>query len=87
VYQAATQYILGIQPTFDGLRIDPCIPAEWDGFTVKRYFRGVLYEIRVKNIGHVNRGVKKIVVDGEENEGLILPLYAARTQHVVDVTL
>ncbi|HUW95508.1 MAG TPA: glycosyl transferase, partial [Anaerolineae bacterium] len=30
-YQAATQYILGIRPTYEGLLIDPCIPAEWDG--------------------------------------------------------
>ena len=31
-YQAGTQYILGIRPTFDGLMVDPCIPHAWDGF-------------------------------------------------------
>ena len=31
VYQAATQYILGIRAGYDGLRIDPCIPAAWEG--------------------------------------------------------
>ncbi len=87
MYQAATQYILGIQPTYSGLRIDPCIPAEWDGFTVKRRFRGVKYEIRVKNPEHVSSGVKKIIIDGEAIEGLVLPLHETNTQHVVEVTL
>ena len=31
-YLAATQYILGIHPEYDGLRVDPCIPAQWGRF-------------------------------------------------------
>jgi len=31
-YFSATQYILGIRPEMDGLRIDPCIPHGWQGF-------------------------------------------------------
>ena len=87
MYQAATQYILGIQPTYQGLRIDPCIPAAWDGFTVKRCYRGAKYDIRVENPGHVSSGVKKIIFDGKAIEGLVLPLYETNTQHVVTVTL
>ncbi len=55
MYQAGTQYILGIQPTYQGLRIDPCIPKDWDQFTVTRRFRGVIYSIAVQNPGHVNQ--------------------------------
>ena len=29
-----SQYILGIQPTLDGLKVDPCIPHTLSGFTV-----------------------------------------------------
>jgi len=39
-YVAISQAILGIQPDYDGLRIDPCIPPDWDGFTAIRQFRG-----------------------------------------------
>jgi N,N'-diacetylchitobiose phosphorylase len=39
MYIAATHYILGIRPTFDGLVIDPCIPADWQEFTVTRQRR------------------------------------------------
>jgi cellobiose phosphorylase len=38
-YQAATQYVLGIRPTYEGLEISPCIPRHWDGFKVTREFR------------------------------------------------
>ena len=41
-YQAGTQYILGIRPTYEGLSVDPCIPAAWQGFRVRRVFRGVV---------------------------------------------
>jgi len=63
-YFAATQYILGIRPDFDGLIIDPCIPASWSGFEAKRKWRGGTYHIKVVNTGGVERGVKKILVDG-----------------------
>ena len=29
-----------IRPEHDGLRIDPCVPASWNGFTALRRFRG-----------------------------------------------
>ena len=44
-----SQYILGIRPDYDGLVVDPCIPASLDGFSAKRDFRGVTYHITVKN--------------------------------------
>ncbi len=31
-FVALTQWILGIRPDHDGLRIDPCLPADWEGF-------------------------------------------------------
>jgi N,N'-diacetylchitobiose phosphorylase len=53
-YTAATQYLLGIRPTLNGLVIDPCIPAEWDGFEVTRQWRGATYHIKVRNPNHLN---------------------------------
>ena len=63
-YVAITQWILGIRPDFDGLRIDPCIPPEWDGYTVVRRFRGSKLHITVNNPQHVSRGVVRFEVDG-----------------------
>ena len=83
---SVTQYILGIQPQFDGLKIDPCIPAEWDGFTVTRKFRGDTYEITVRNPDGVMKGVKSVTLDGQTLDGNVLPVAGdAKTHQVVVV--
>ncbi|MDR0316360.1 MAG: N,N'-diacetylchitobiose phosphorylase [Treponema sp.] len=71
-YFAATQYILGIRPEFNGLIIDPCIPPEWDGFSAVRRFRGGEYHITVQNPKHVSKGVVRILIDGEQRDSIPL---------------
>ncbi len=68
-YVAITQYILGIRPAFDGLIIDPVIPEDWDGFKIKRIFRDNIFNIEVKNPGHVSKGVKEIRINGHKITG------------------
>ena len=72
-HYTATQYILGIRPEIDGLRIDPCIPKSWTGFKVKRVFRGKTLHIDVINAPGVCRGVKALIVDGEPIAGNLIP--------------
>lgn len=81
-YQAGTKYILGIQPTFEGLRINPCIPKAWDGFKVMRKFRGAEYRIEVKNPNHVSKGVTALEVDGNPVEGNVVPLFDSGVHQV-----
>ena len=63
-YYAATQYLLGIQPDFDAMVIDPCIPADWQEYTVVRRWRGAEYRIRVVNPKGVEKGVASITLNG-----------------------
>jgi len=84
---AISQYILGIQPDFDGLKVDPSIPASWDGFTATRLFRGAKYNITIKNPNHVNKGVKSLVVDGKAVEGCVVPFVEGAKEVNVEVTL
>ncbi len=69
-----SQYILGIRPDYDGLIIDPCIPNTLDGFHVSRDFRGIRYEIEVKNPHHVEKGIHTLIVNGVPVEGIKIPL-------------
>jgi cellobiose phosphorylase len=73
-FVAVSQYILGVRPTFGGLRVDPCIPRRWKSFTVRRLFRGRTYEIRVTNPVGVSRGVRSMTVDGRPVAGNVIPL-------------
>ena len=86
-YTAITQWILGIRPEQDGLRVDPCIPSAWDGFSVSRCFRGSEYRIQVHNPDHVCRGVVRMRLDGEEVQGNLVPTGLPGPAHTVEVWL
>ena len=86
-YVAVTRHILGVRPEFDGLRVDPCIPAEWEGFSVERQFRGATYRIEISNPDHVCKGVKEVQVDGGPIAGSLLPVYADGRVHEVRVMM
>ncbi len=68
-----TQAILGVVPTLDGLKIDPCLPADWKGFAVSRRYRGAVYNITVDNSAGTEYGVKEITVNGKTQAGTVIP--------------
>ena len=84
---AISQYILGIKPDFDGLKVDPSIPSAWDGFKATRLFRGAKYNITIKNPNHVCKGVKSLVVDGAAVEGCVVPFVEGKKEVNVEITL
>jgi len=86
-FYAITQYILGIKPDYDGLIVDPCIPADWKGFKVTRKFRGTTYQIEVHNPDRKSKGVKEVVVDGKQQSSNLIPLFNDRSEHSVKVVL
>lgn len=86
-WYAITQFILGIRPGYDGLMVDPCIPASWNGYEVSRRFRGAGYRISVTNPAHVSRGVKQIIVNGTPVRGNVIPLCPEGSDNSVEVIL
>jgi cellobiose phosphorylase len=66
---AISQWILGVRPELDGLRIDPVLPPTWPGFTANRRWRGATYEIVVHQEQGVTGRVRRLVVDGTSVEG------------------
>jgi cellobiose phosphorylase len=86
-FYAMTQYILGIKPDYEGLLINPCIPKKWDGFKMKRKFRGATYLIDVKNPEHVSKGVKYITVNGASIEGNLVPILEVGKEHIIEAIM
>jgi len=86
-FVAISQAILGVKPDFDGLRVDPCIPSDWEGYTVKRVFRGADITIKISNPNHVEKGISSMTIDGAKAEGNLIPVFAKGTSHVVDVVM
>jgi cellobiose phosphorylase len=83
-YVAITQWILGIRPELDGLRIDPCIPPAWDGFSTTRQFRGTQLHITVHNPQHTSRGVVRLDLDGVRLEGSLVRVDGLVGEHHVE---
>ena len=69
-FVAASQYLLGVRPDYDGLRVRPCLPVTLGDFTVVRRARGVEYRIEVRNRG---TGAHRLSVDGRTLEGDLVP--------------
>ena len=72
-YVASTQWILGIRPEVAGLRIDPCLPSEWNGYEAVRMFRGATLKIRVLKPLGVSKGVLSMTVDGVATDTNLVP--------------
>ena len=86
-FTTISQYILGIQPTLDGLRLDPCIPSSLKGYTLDRTYRGAKYHITVDNAAGAQKGVKSVTVDGKPLDGQVLPVLAPGSECSVVVTM
>lgn len=86
-YFAVTRYLLGIQPGYDELTIDPCIPSAWAGFTAVRGWRGAVYNITVKNPDGAEKGVKTVSLNGRALQGTGIPRCEAGTENEVIIVM
>ena len=82
-----SQYIIGIQPTLEGLRIDPCVPEAFGDFTVTRMYRGVRYHITVHNPRHIQKGVHTLLIDGVVTKGNVIPFKPDKEDVYVEATM
>ncbi|MBR5061320.1 MAG: glycosyl transferase [Prevotella sp.] len=85
MWYTISEFILGIKPEYDGIRIDPCLPDHAKEYTVKRRFRGAEYLITVKNPNGKQKGIERLVVDGKVVDGNIIP--CSEGKHHVEVTM
>jgi cellobiose phosphorylase len=85
-FVAISQWILGLQPTLDGLRFQPAVPQDWNEYQVSRQFRGVTYQVRAQRKGPGNQ--VSLVVDGHPVSGNLIPLPTdGKTIVQVDATI
>ena len=80
-----SQHILGIYPTHNGLQVNPCVPKGFGDFTLTRKYRNTTYNITVSNPDNIEKGVAKMLVNGVEVAGNVIPYDAS--QVTADVTV
>ncbi|HTM57670.1 MAG TPA: glycosyl hydrolase family 65 protein [Candidatus Udaeobacter sp.] len=89
LFRVGTEWMLGVRPDWDGLRVAPCMPPRWKGFTMRRRFRGATYDIRVErgpSRGRPKRGTE-IRVDGRRLESNLIPAFQDGRVHRVEVRI
>ncbi len=86
-FMAVIEKMFGVQPTVEGLRINPCLPAHWPEVRMARRFRGSRYDIRIFNPDRVSQGVKEIQVDGALIQGNLLPIFHDHSVHSVEIVM
>jgi N,N'-diacetylchitobiose phosphorylase len=85
-YTAATHWILGLRPGYDGLTVDPCVPSGWKAFEVSRRWRGAEFKIRVSNPDGVETGLVHLLLNGQVVTGA-LPVCPAGSVNEVEVLM
>jgi cellobiose phosphorylase len=78
---AVSQFIAGIKPDYEGLRIEPHLPSEIKNLQITRKYRGNTYHITVQNNGGNNL---KCMVNGQDWDG---PLPCKTKGETFDVTI
>lgn len=86
MFRAMTQYLAGFFPGHGTITIDPCMPQDWPQITMVRPYRGAVYHITIDNPNHVQKGVVKLIVDGNAIEGNTFAAFASG-DHTVQVTM
>jgi len=87
MHQSFTEWVLGLRPDYDGLKIDPKIHKDWKEFSARRNFRGAVYEITVKNPNGVEHGVKSMKIDGNEIQGNLINPHRDGKTYKVEIVL
>jgi cellobiose phosphorylase len=82
MFRAMTDYIIGVRPELNGLRIRPAVDPAWKQFAMKRVFRGATYLFTFENPDGVETGVRQIYLDGVPIEGTLLPLPILKAHEV-----
>lgn len=49
-YKAGIEYILGLRIVDGNLSISPCIPKEWDEYSIRYEYKSSVYNIKVRNV-------------------------------------
>jgi cellobiose phosphorylase len=86
MYRLIVESLLGLRLEVDKLHVAPCLPAEWQGFTVHYRYRETLYHISVLQ-GSAWNGETSVIVDGVEQQDNAISLVDDRQEHSVEVKI
>ena len=86
MYRLIVESLLGLRLEVDKLRFTPCLPADWEGFTVHYRYRETVYHITVLQTPD-EAGVMQVRVDGAQQPDQAIPLVDDHKEHSAEVRI
>ena len=83
MYRLIVESLLGLRLEVDKLHVKPCLPADWEGFTIHYRYRETIYHIKV--VQTAGEGATRIIADGVEQQATFVPLVDDHIDHIVEV--
>jgi len=83
LFQACIEGIMGVKPSWRGLRIRPCLPPAWKGAKLRREFRGALCDIRIRRDPSQPPSFQEILLNGRRVPGDLLPQLFGRSNKII----
>ena len=83
MYRLITESLLGLRLTADQLHFSPCLPPDWEGFTMHYRYRETVYHIRVVQVAAP--AAAGLTVDGASLPGPSISMVDDHREHFVEV--
>jgi cellobiose phosphorylase len=87
LHRVVCEWVLGVRPEWDGLRIDPCLPPEWTRAGMTRPYRGCDYHIEIERAPLSETRTwpaevcSRVVLDGAKLAGNVIPTPGRSGEH------
>jgi len=87
LHRIVAEWVLGVRPEWDGLRLDPCLPPDWNSAEMTRPYRGSIYHIAIERDADLPEGSSaSVCLDGAPVDGnLLAPPLVPGSCHEVGV--
>ena len=86
MYRLIVESLLGLRLEGDILRFTPCLPTDWEGFTMHYRYRETVYHITVLQM-RTGKGEMTVIVDDVEQPDQAIPLVDDHQEHRVEVRM
>jgi len=86
MYRLIVESLLGLRLERGRLHVEPCLPADWEGFTVHYRYRETVYHIKVVQ-GPAGEDEGSVTVDGIVQTEQSIPLADDHREHFVGVVV
>ncbi|MBU1511595.1 hypothetical protein KKD52_14675, partial [Myxococcota bacterium] len=85
MYRLITESLLGLRLEADRLHFSPCLPPDWEGFTMHYRYRETVYHIRVVQVDAATAA--GLTVDGAVLPGPAISMIDDHQEHFVEVRI